>query len=55
MHKGQTVPFNLLHDEAFTAEEARAELPLEIDAHRHAFGRTEEGILLAYNLAAQLA
>ena len=55
MAEGHAVAFELLHDEAFTAEEARAELLLEGDAERHAFGRAQKRVLLADHRAAQLA
>jgi hypothetical protein len=40
-----------LHDEAFTAEEAHAELPLERDADADALGCREKRILLCHELA----
>ena len=55
MHEGQAVALELLHDEAFAAEEADAEFLLECDAQRHAARRAQERILLADQRAAQLA
>ena len=52
--EGQAVAFELLHDEAFAAEQAGADLLLEGDADRDALGGAEERILLADQLAAQL-
>jgi hypothetical protein len=52
--EGHAIAFQLLHDEAFAAEEAHAELLLQVDAQRHAAGRTQEGVLLADQHAAEL-
>ncbi|MNW60688.1 hypothetical protein D3C74_386930 [compost metagenome] len=54
MDEGKSVPFKLLHNEAFTAEEARAQLALEFNPDRDALGCTEKRILLADDFAAVL-
>ena len=51
--EAETVAFEPLHDEAFAAEQADADLPLEGDANRHASRRAEERVLLADELTAE--
>ena len=51
--EAEAVAFEPLHDEAFAAEQADAELLLERDADRHAARRAEERVLLADQLAAE--
>ena len=53
MHEGEPVALELLHDEAFAAEEAGAEFALERDAERDAARGAEERILLAQERAAK--
>ena len=55
MNEGEAVALQSLHDEAFSAEDADADLLLEGDSDRHAAGRTEERVLLADQLAAERA
>ena len=55
VHEAQAVAFELLHDEAFAAEQPDAELLLERDADRDAAGRAEERVLLADEMSAERA
>ena len=52
MDERPAVALQPLHDETFAAEQARADLAVERDAHAHAFGRAQERILLANQFAA---
>src|SRR6185503_11649979 len=52
--EAEPVALQPLHDEAFTAEQAHADLLLERYLDRHAARRTQERILLADDLAAHL-
>jgi hypothetical protein len=52
--EGHPVAVELLHDEAFAAEQADADLLLEGDAQRDALGGGQEGVLLADQGAADL-
>ena len=52
--KAEAVALQALHDEAFAAEQADADLLLEGDADRDALGGAEERVLLADQLAAEL-
>ena len=54
MDEGHAVSEESLHDEPFTAEEARTEALLKRDSHLDATRGAEERILLAENLAADL-
>ena len=54
MHEREAITFELLHHEAFAAEEADRQLLLEVDAERHAARRAEECILLADQHPAEL-
>ena len=53
VHEAEAVAFELLHDEAFAAEQADADLLLERDADRHAARRAEERVLLADEMPAE--
>ena len=52
VHEHEAVAFELLHDEAFAAEQAGEHALLKRDADRHAFRGGEERVLLADQLAA---
>src|SRR5262249_47330528 len=51
--EAETVAFQLLHDEAFAAEQADTDLLLERDADGHTLRGTEERVLLADELSTQ--
>src|SRR5688500_9538264 len=53
MYKCKSVAFEFLHNESFSAEQARAKFALKFDSYRYAFCSAQEGILLAYHLAAK--
>ena len=55
VHEHQTITIELLHDEALATKQAGQDLLLEEDADLHAFGRAQEGILLADDRAAVVA
>ena len=54
VHEAEAVALQLLHDEAFAAEQADADPPLERDADRDAARRAQERVLLTDQRAAQL-
>jgi hypothetical protein len=54
VHEHQPVAFELLHDEALAAEEAREEALLERDADRHTLRGGQERVLLTDQLAAEV-
>ena len=54
VHEAEAVAFQLLHDEAFAAEQTDADSPLERDADRDAARRAQERVLLTDQRAAQL-
>ena len=54
MDEGPSVALEALHDEPLAAEEPDSELALEGDAHAHALGGEQEGILLADEFASEL-
>ena len=53
MKEGPAVALEFLHDKALTTKETGADLFVESDADAHAFGGTEEGILLGEQFAAE--
>ena len=53
VHEAQAIAFELLHDEAFAAEQADADLALEGDADRDAARGAEERVLLADQVPAE--
>ena len=47
VYEGESIPFELLKDEAFAAEQPRSDLPLKGDPDRHSLSRAQKGLLLA--------
>ena len=55
MDKGQTIAFELLHDEPFAAKESDREFLLERDTDLDATSRGQEAVFLTDQAAAKLA
>jgi len=52
VQKRPTIAQQPLHNEAFAAEQARTNLLVKRNAHTHALGCTEKGVLLSNQLVA---
>src|SRR5678815_1915976 len=54
MNERHPISLKALHDKTFAAEQPHADLAIESDTNTHTFGRAQERVLLANELAAVL-